>query len=65
MTLTLFFLANISYNLSTLLLHMRFNKITDVLLNVSFMLSKNGTALFKGNDRFCVCVNDTCVQFLH
>ena len=44
---------------------MRFDEITDVLLNISFLLLKNETGLLKDNDTFFVCISDTCVQFLH
>lgn len=43
---------------------MRFDEITDVLLNISFLL-KNETGLLKDDDTFFVFINDTCVQFLH
>lgn len=44
---------------------MRFDEITDVLLNISLLLLKDEAGLLKDNDTFFVCRNDTCVQFLH
>ena len=35
---------------------MRFDEITDVLLNISFLLLKNETGPLKDNDTFFVCI---------